>query len=188
MLGQQKVFSYEKHGQRFFTSMYQAHGDCLYVVKLNTNANPLFFFFFRMFEITAQLLVIYVSNTRYVFFKCAKKFEWSRIWTSKLWNTVSGLNVNIIFCFAYIFSILFNIDINRWASSPCENGVIFWHGVIFCIVLFFFIIDINECVSSPCENGGTCQDGVNEYTCRCIPGWTGDRCETSMNCVKHLAL
>ena len=31
----------------------------------------------------------------------------------------------------------------------------------------------------PCQNGGTCSDGVNEYTCGCVAGYTGDDCETS---------
>ena len=38
--------------------------------------------------------------------------------------------------------------------------------------------DINECVSLPCQNDGTCVDGANEYGCQCLPGWTGNECET----------
>ena len=37
--------------------------------------------------------------------------------------------------------------------------------------------DIDECASSPCQNGGTCIDGINTYTCVCIPGHAGDNCE-----------
>jgi len=33
--------------------------------------------------------------------------------------------------------------------------------------------DINECISNPCENNGTCEDQVNGFTCRCLPGFTG---------------
>jgi len=25
-------------------------------------------------------------------------------------------------------------------------------------------------------NGGTCVDGIQSYTCKCLPGFTGDRC------------
>ena len=38
-------------------------------------------------------------------------------------------------------------------------------------------VDIDECASSPCQNGGTCNDGINSYTCDCVPGHTGDNCE-----------
>ena len=41
----------------------------------------------------------------------------------------------------------------------------------------YFSSDIDECASSPCQNGGTCIDGINSYTCNCVPGHTGDNCE-----------
>ena len=38
--------------------------------------------------------------------------------------------------------------------------------------------DIDECVNHTCQNGGSCLDGVNNYSCNCLQGFTGDRCET----------
>ena len=38
--------------------------------------------------------------------------------------------------------------------------------------------EINECDSNPCMNGSTCVDGINEYSCTCAAGNTGDMCET----------
>ena len=38
--------------------------------------------------------------------------------------------------------------------------------------------DINECLSNPCQNGGTCFDGINQYTCVCLLGFTGTFCES----------
>ena len=35
-------------------------------------------------------------------------------------------------------------------------------------------------MTNPCENGGNCTDGVNEYSCTCILGYSGTHCETSM--------
>lgn len=40
-------------------------------------------------------------------------------------------------------------------------------------------LDTNECASSPCMSGGTCVDGINKYTCKCAPGYTGTNCLTS---------
>lgn len=37
--------------------------------------------------------------------------------------------------------------------------------------------EINECSSSPCKNGAQCEDLINNYTCHCLPGWTGLHCE-----------
>ena len=44
-----------------------------------------------------------------------------------------------------------------------------------------FPLDIDECKSLPCQNGGNCTDGIGSYTCYCIPGHTGDNCETSLS-------
>ena len=40
------------------------------------------------------------------------------------------------------------------------------------------ISDIDDCNSYVCENGGTCNDGVNSYSCSCVAGFEGDNCET----------
>ena len=37
--------------------------------------------------------------------------------------------------------------------------------------------DINNCVNHTCENGGSCVDGVNNYSCNCLVGFTGYHCE-----------
>ena len=42
-----------------------------------------------------------------------------------------------------------------------------------------FLADIDDCVNHTCLNGGSCVDDVNNYTCRCVAGFKGDRCEKS---------
>ena len=46
-------------------------------------------------------------------------------------------------------------------------------------MFYIFLKDIDECVNHTCRNSGSCVDGVNNYSCNCLPGFTGDRCETS---------
>ena len=41
-----------------------------------------------------------------------------------------------------------------------------------------FVSDIDDCVNIVCDNGGTCVDGVNSYTCSCVPGFTGISCQS----------
>ena len=67
--------------------------------------------------------------------------------------------------YALYWIILVYILISRWklSISNCK--------------ISDYIIDIDECASSPCKNGGTCIDGVDSYTCDCVPGFTGINCE-----------
>ena len=39
-------------------------------------------------------------------------------------------------------------------------------------------VDIDECATTPCQNGGSCYDEINNFTCQCAEGWTGDTCLT----------
>ena len=38
-------------------------------------------------------------------------------------------------------------------------------------------IDIDDCKNNSCKNDATCIDGVNDYTCECATGYSGDNCE-----------
>ena len=50
-----------------------------------------------------------------------------------------------------------------------------WRGIItgLCCVS----ADVDECQSNPCLNGATCLDGVNSFTCLCLPSYAGELCE-----------
>ncbi|XP_060601390.1 sushi, nidogen and EGF-like domain-containing protein 1 [Ruditapes philippinarum] len=45
--------------------------------------------------------------------------------------------------------------------------------------------NIDDCDPNPCLNGGTCIDGVNNYTCTCVDGWSGRNCEESNVCFSN---
>ncbi|XP_018651488.1 axon guidance protein [Schistosoma mansoni] len=38
-------------------------------------------------------------------------------------------------------------------------------------------INQDDCIYNRCENGATCVDGINEYICKCRPGYAGIYCE-----------
>jgi hypothetical protein len=42
-------------------------------------------------------------------------------------------------------------------------------------------LNIDDCFTGACLNGGTCNDGVNSYTCTCAAGFTGDTCQTNID-------
>lgn len=50
---------------------------------------------------------------------------------------------------------------------------IFSPGFVMSLFIFRCLSDVNECASNPCINGGTCEDGVNQFICHCLPGYGG---------------
>ena len=38
--------------------------------------------------------------------------------------------------------------------------------------------DIDDCIRVTCNNGGTCEDGINSFTCVCSYGYKGKFCDT----------
>ncbi|XP_078702848.1 uncharacterized protein LOC144928428 isoform X1 [Branchiostoma floridae x Branchiostoma belcheri] len=39
--------------------------------------------------------------------------------------------------------------------------------------------ETDDCVPRACDNGGTCVDGDNTFSCVCLPGFKGERCQTA---------
>ena len=57
--------------------------------------------------------------------------------------------------------------------------------VVFILLLSFYsnpsykfrLPDIDDCVNHTCANSGSCVDGLSNYSCDCMPGYTGVHCE-----------
>ena len=41
------------------------------------------------------------------------------------------------------------------------------------------------CCLDPCPNGAECIGDINQYACQCIPGLTGNDCETGFCVAKN---
>ena len=48
-----------------------------------------------------------------------------------------------------------------------------------CIEIPDSFSDILECSSNPCENGGICNEETDGYTCDCLYGYSGYRCQVT---------
>ena len=48
--------------------------------------------------------------------------------------------------------------------------------------------DIDDCISVTCNNGGTCEDGIQSFTCVCPYGYTGKFCDTGKQIFYFLTL
>ena len=59
-----------------------------------------------------------------------------------------------------------------WPERPCSIFSFYEDIISFC-----FITDL--CRGTPCENDGTCIEDEDDYTCTCVPGFTGRNCQTS---------
>ena len=72
------------------------------------------------------------------------------------------------------------LGINECQKGPCQhNGTCMDAEISYILSLILSFSDIDECQSGPCQNDGTCIDGIDSFSCKCMPGWAGTKCETS---------
>ncbi len=46
------------------------------------------------------------------------------------------------------------------------------------VILNLVLVAVPVCFQNPCMNGGTCnEEGIVGFTCECIDGWGGEKCE-----------
>ena len=52
-------------------------------------------------------------------------------------------------------------------------------GIMFKIFPQRFIsANIDYCAGKTCSGHGVCEDGINDYTCKCIDGYEGKDCDS----------
>ena len=66
-------------------------------------------------------------------------------------------------------------------NDDIHGNVCYLLDTVIVLIIADFFVDVNECSSNPCQNSGTCNDGVNGYTCDCIPGYVGNECGTGIS-------
>ena len=79
-------------------------------------------------------------------------------------------------CSFWLLVYVTHITRQLWSMCycACEN-----HDTITYSTIHLMTTDIEPCDSSPCKYNGTCTKlGFTEdFTCECIPGYTGQLCE-----------
>ena len=67
-----------------------------------------------------------------------------------------------------------NVDIKNMVPKYCKTKT-----SSLLVFVFLFTKDTNDCNPDPCQNGGTCTDALNDYSCKCTPGYEGKNCTES---------
>ena len=49
-------------------------------------------------------------------------------------------------------------------------------------------VDIDECANVTCRNNATCVEGLDWYRCDCVPGYTGEHCETGKEALNSFVI
>lgn len=74
----------------------------------------------------------------------------------------------------------------HWTTGciVCNWGPFQWQLLWFHWRVVFSFTDVDDCVSSRCFNDATCLDGVNQYSCVCRDGFTGNFCEIGKSYIR----
>ncbi len=72
------------------------------------------------------------------------------------------------FYFVIAMTVLINFGIvfveHMWSKATCVSPGFYGNNCE---------LNADDCVGNTCQNGATCEDGVDTFTCRCPPEYTG---------------
>ena len=71
--------------------------------------------------------------------------------------------------------------VSGYVGKQCETGRMGWMRSSLARVFpetCVYPLDIDDCSTVPCLNNATCIDAVDDYSCSCVSGYTGEVCET----------
>ncbi|KAG7236916.1 hypothetical protein INR49_000128, partial [Caranx melampygus] len=66
-----------------------------------------------------------------------------------------------------------SINVDECLVNPCSH-----EGTCHDLVNGFKCTYANECDGNPCVNANSCRNLIGGYFCECLPGWTGQNCDT----------
>ena len=71
--------------------------------------------------------------------------------------------------------------VSGYVGKQCETGRMGWMRYSLARVFpetCVYPLDMDDCLTVPCLNNATCIDAVDDYSCCCVSGYTGEVCET----------
>lgn len=75
----------------------------------------------------------------------------------------------------------FSLSTSNTAANVCTSNLHYFlfHELYVLLLLVTQASGSNPCTQAgqPCQNGGTCVNSVYGYTCKCLSGYFGRRCE-----------
>ena len=99
----------------------------------------------------------------------------------------TSMNVNLEMEQAHVLimepALMLSMTLSANARMALRATSVRYEYDIFYLNLIFynFKINVDECENNECSNNSTCIDGINKYSCQCLPGFRGQFCQTDIN-------
>lgn len=104
------------------------------------------------------------------------------LWYNNLINAIKSVLVFICLLLPFLFCYA---NFHSWTSAPIQHFLLA-KTVLSKVTFSHQCSPVTwQCplgvFSDPCINGGACMDKVGRFSCKCRPGFYGERCEMEVN-------